>query len=96
MFISGVYAATVALLSLRSFVSAFPLATRAGQGTWNPPITAPKAGDIWTVGSTQTVTWDTKKIPPSAANRNGTLLLGYFDGPAEHENLDISKPNYPA
>ena len=91
MFVSLVYAATVALLSLRSFASAFPFVARAGQGTVNPPITAPQAGDVWTVGSTQLVTWDTDEIPPSAADSTGTLLLGYFDGHSRGENLDIGQ-----
>ena len=93
MFISPVYVATVALLSLHSFVSASPLVARAGQGAVNPHITAPKAGDVWTVGSTQLVTWDTNEIPPSAANNTGTLILGYFDGHSSGENLDMGQSN---
>lgn len=88
MFVSLAYAATVALLSLRSFVYASPLVPRAGQGVWNPHVTAPGAGDVWTVGSTQLVTWDTDDIPPSAMGRTGTLLLGYFDEGTHGENLD--------
>lgn len=91
MFTPFVYAASVALFSLRSFVYASPLVAREGQGVWNPPITAPRAGDIWTVGSTQLVTWDTNKIPPSAMNNTGTLFLGYFDGDSHGENLDTCK-----
>ena len=94
MFIPLVYTVTVALLSFRSFVFAAPLVARAGQGTWNPPITAPRAGDVWTVGSTQKVTWDTSKIPPSAENNTGILLLGYYDE-SESENLDMGKPVHP-
>jgi len=93
MFVSRVYVATVALLSLRSFASASPLVTRAVQGAWNPPVTAPKAGDVWTVRSTQLVTWNTDEISPSAANNTGSLLLGYFDGYKEGENLDIGQSN---
>jgi len=89
MFVSRVYVATVALLSLHSFVSGSPLVTRAVQGAWSPPVTAPKAGDVWTVRSTQLVSWNTDEIPPSAANNTGTLLLGYFDVNNEGENLDI-------
>lgn len=95
MFVSLVYATTVALLSLHSFVSASPLVARSGHGIWNPPITAPKAGDVWIVGSPQTVTWDTNKIPPHAANKTGTLLLGYYDGHTNSENLDTRKPDHP-
>lgn len=93
MFMSRVCVATVALLSLRSFVSASPLVARAVQGVWTPPVTAPKAGDVWTVGSTQLVSWKSDEIPPSAANNTGTLFLGYFDGYREGENLDIGQPN---
>jgi len=94
MFVSSFYIATVALLSLRSFVSASPLVARAVQGAWSPPVTAPKAGDIWTVRSTQLVSWNTDEIPPSSANNTGTLLLGYFDGYEGGENLDIGEPNF--
>jgi hypothetical protein len=85
MFLSLVYAATPALLFLHSFVYASPV---VGQGVWNPPITTPREGDVWTIGSTQLVTWSTDTIPPSAANNIGTLLLGYFDGDDRDENLD--------
>lgn len=92
MFVSPAYVVTVALLSLRSFVFASPLVTRAAQGAWTPPVTAPQAGDVWTIGSTQLVTWDTHEIPPSASNKTGILLLGYFDD-SEGENLDMGEPN---
>ena len=88
MFTPFVYAASVALLFHRSFVLATPLVARGHQVVWNPPITAPEAGDVWTVGSTQLVTWDTDEIPPSAIDNTGTLLLGYFDPDGEGENLD--------
>jgi hypothetical protein len=88
MFALFVYLAPVALLSLHSFVHSSPLVAREGQGAWNPPITAPSAGDVWPVGSTQLVTWDTHHIPPSAMNNTGTLLLGYFDGDTHGENLN--------
>ena len=91
MFAPFVYLAPVALLSLRSFVYPSPLVAREGQGAWNPPITAPSAGDVWPIGSTQLVTWDTQRIPPSAMNKTGTLLLGYFDGNTHGENLDTRK-----
>lgn len=85
------YVATVALFSLHSFAIASPLVARAGQVVWSPPITAPEAGDVWTVGSTQLVSWDTNEVPPSAANNTGTLLLGYWDDSGE--NLDVGQLN---
>jgi hypothetical protein len=88
---SLVYVATVALLSLHSFAIASPLVARAGQVVWSPPITAPEAGDVWTVGSTLLVSWDASEVPPSAANNTGTLLLGYWDDSGE--NLDIGQLN---
>lgn len=94
MFVSLVYTATVALFSLRSLVSAVPLVARAGQGAWNPPITTPREGDVWTVGSPQNVTWDTSQIPPSAVNKTGILLLGYY-GESDGENLDIGESDHP-
>jgi len=92
MFVTLVYVASVALSSLHSFVSASPLVARAAQGSWIPPVTAPKEGDVWMVGSTRLVTWDTNGIPSSAANSTGTLLLGYFDGYTASENLNTGQP----
>jgi len=94
MFVPLVYTATVALFSLRSLVSAVPLVARAGQGAWNPPITTPREGDVWTAGSPQNVTWDTSNIPPSAVNKTGMLLLGYY-GESDGENLDIGGSDHP-
>ena len=93
MFVSLVPVATVALLSLRSFVSASPLVARHRHGAYNPPITSPREGVDWEVGSTQTVTWDASHIPPFATNDTGTLLLGYLDGYSDNENLDTRKPD---
>ena len=78
MFVSPVHVATITILSPHPFVSASPLIARAGQGILNPPITAPQAGDVWTVGSIQFITPDTDGILPSAAGDTGTLL-GYLD-----------------
>lgn len=40
-----------------------------------PPITAPKAGDVWTIGSQQLVTWDTSSIV-EPTKETGLILLG--------------------
>lgn len=95
MFLSLVPVVTVALLSLRSFVSASPLVARSRHGAYNPPITSPREGDDWEVGSIQTVTWDASHIPPSAENDTGTLLLGYLNEYSDNENLDTSKSDQP-
>ena len=33
------------------------IASAAPHVVWDPPITSPKAGDIWVAGSTYNVTW---------------------------------------
>lgn len=93
MFVSLVPVTTVALLSLRSFVFASPLVARHRHGVYNPPITSPREGDDWEVGSTQTVTWDATHIPPSAVNDTGTLFLGYLNENSDNEHLDTRKPD---
>ncbi|OCH86865.1 hypothetical protein OBBRIDRAFT_796737 [Obba rivulosa] len=57
---------------------------------FSPHITEPTAGQIWPVGTNQTVTWDTSAIPAEGANQTGLLLLGYQAN--DSENLDISHP----
>lgn len=57
----------------------------------SPDITSPTVGQIWTVGSTQNVTWDTSKIPDSGKNNTGLILLGYSEAGSDSENLDISE-----
>jgi len=62
----------------------------------SPAITYPKAGTIWTAGSTQNVTWDASSIPADKANMTGLILYGQkFNN---SENLDIQDPiavNFP-
>ncbi|KAI9062012.1 hypothetical protein FKP32DRAFT_1574838 [Trametes sanguinea] len=57
-----------------------------------PHITSPKAGDVWPIGSTQSVTWDTSKIPPLAVNQTVSLYLGYINDPSGNEHLDFDHP----
>ncbi|TFY51917.1 hypothetical protein EVG20_g10782, partial [Dentipellis fragilis] len=57
-----------------------------------PHITSPTAGQVWKVGSSQNVTWDTSAIPATRQNSTGTLLLGYQDGLEGGEHLDIAHP----
>ena len=72
-----------------------PVAKRSELIVVSPPITSPRAGDMWPVGSSQIVTWDTSSIPQSGKNNTGTIVLGYNDGTGS-ENLDIGKPPRPA
>ncbi|KAI0770001.1 hypothetical protein C8Q74DRAFT_1218474 [Fomes fomentarius] len=58
----------------------------------HPPITSPAAGDVWTVGSVQTVTWDVSTIPPASAGQSGEILLGYLEDGSVDEHLDVAHP----
>ncbi len=40
-----------------------------------PPITSPNASTVWTVNTTQTVTWDTSNPPAQITNPIGTIRL---------------------
>ncbi|MFD9793626.1 hypothetical protein ACFWXK_22070 [Streptomyces sp. NPDC059070] len=50
-----------------------------------PPILSPVAGDVWPVGSTQTVTWDTSNPPQQITNPTGLIALSrrgrFVNGP---------------
>ena len=69
--------------------SATAVVPRASDIVISPPITAPEAGDVWPVGSVQTVTWDTSVIPPDAPVLTGEILLGYVEDGSTDEHLDI-------
>ncbi len=64
-------------------------AVRAADEVFSPTITAPHAGDQWTVGSIQTITWDTSSIPSANQNQSGLILLGYIEDGQIDEHLDI-------
>ncbi|KAI0720579.1 hypothetical protein C8T65DRAFT_567529 [Cerioporus squamosus] len=73
-------------------------AFRAAADVFSPAITAPHAGDKWTVDSIQTVTWDNASIPPANQNQSGLILLGYVQDGQLDEHLDIEHPlasNFP-
>ncbi len=55
------------------------------------PITAPDAGDVWPVGSVQTITWDTTTIPAGSEDATGFVLLGYLEDGSSDEHLDLRK-----
>ncbi|CDO71012.1 hypothetical protein BN946_scf184844.g16 [Trametes cinnabarina] len=83
---------------LAAFLAAASVACAAPADDFSPPITSPKAGDVWTIGSTQNVTWDTSNIPPHNVNQTGLILLGYLEDGSEDEHLDINHPlavNFP-
>lgn len=81
-----------ALLASASFVSAAPASTpKVGSPVvnivYNPMVTYPTAGVIWTVGEVHTVTWNTADIPEELKESTGTILLGFNEDGSE--NLDI-------
>jgi len=55
-----------------------------------PPITSPVAGQVWTIGSQQTVTWETDFIPSFADSQTGILDLGTIDPSTGNENLNTT------
>ncbi|KAI0269937.1 hypothetical protein BC834DRAFT_841658 [Gloeopeniophorella convolvens] len=85
------FATLLSALALAASASATPIAARNELIVVSPQVTSPTTGTIWTTGSSQTVTWDTSKIPPSGSNNTGLILLGYDDG-SSSENLDINNP----
>ncbi|KAJ8473412.1 hypothetical protein ONZ51_g7890 [Trametes cubensis] len=92
MFANKFTAIVTALVAAAAAVSAAPSIV------FSPPITSPKAGDVWPAGTTQVVTWDTTNIPPANANQTGLILLGYIEDGSEDEHLDIKNPlavNFP-
>ncbi|KAF8888351.1 hypothetical protein BD779DRAFT_1396025, partial [Infundibulicybe gibba] len=67
-----------AVLSTLSLVAAVPVTVR---DIFDPTISSPKAGDVWVVGQTVEVTWDTSNAPVDISNassvwlRKGTSVL---------------------
>lgn len=59
---------------------------------YDPPITKPQAGDVWTSGSNQTVKWDVSRIGDDGHNTTARLLLGHKDPGSLTEYLDIRNP----
>ncbi|KAI0754868.1 hypothetical protein C8Q80DRAFT_1093582 [Daedaleopsis nitida] len=71
-----------ALAAVATTVSAAALDVTA------PPITSPKAGDHWIVGSVQTVTWE---VPTASVGQNGIIFLGYVEDGSLNEHLDVGE-----
>jgi len=85
------FAFTILCVSfLVSLVHAGPLTMR---DVFSPHITSPDAKSVWPVGTTQTVTWETKDIPPDSqlTNPNGKVVLGHL-GPTGGLNLQLDNP----
>ncbi|OCH90901.1 hypothetical protein OBBRIDRAFT_792812 [Obba rivulosa] len=67
---------------------AIPMTSRE---VFDPPVTNPNADTVWTVGSTQTVTWDTSSLPPaSQLTSPGMIVLGFLT--SDSENLMLDNP----
>ncbi|KAI0820046.1 hypothetical protein BC628DRAFT_1423242 [Trametes gibbosa] len=72
-----------------ALVAAAAAVSAAPSDVIRPPITAPKAGDVWKTGSTQLVTWDTSNIV-NPTGETGVILLGTLSN--GDEDLDTSNP----
>ncbi|KAI0349584.1 hypothetical protein OH77DRAFT_1414735 [Trametes cingulata] len=74
------------------------VASAATNDVFRPQITEPKEGDVWTVGSVQTITWDTSNIPAANQNQTGLILLGFIEDGSIDEHLNTTNPlasNFP-
>ncbi|KAH9979957.1 hypothetical protein BGW80DRAFT_470016 [Lactifluus volemus] len=49
----------------------------------SPPITWPKRGVDWQIGSTQHVKWDTTQLSEDEKHKNGIIFLGMLDETGE-------------
>ncbi|KAI0632225.1 hypothetical protein C8Q77DRAFT_910051 [Trametes polyzona] len=94
MFATKFTAVFAALAAAATAVSAAPATFTGGKVeiVYRPHVIAPQAGDVWPVGSTQTITWDTSDIPEEAKNQTGLVLLGYIEDGSENEHLDVGHP----
>ncbi|KAI0628961.1 hypothetical protein C8Q77DRAFT_1040438, partial [Trametes polyzona] len=54
-----------------------------------PQIISPRAGDVWTVDSTQTISWDTTLV---TADMHGPIYLGWMGNGSLNEHLDVGHP----
>jgi hypothetical protein len=69
-----VFALFATLLSLLSSATAVPIDLYP-RDVFVPRIIAPTTGDVWTVGSTVTVEWDTSNHPKQITNPQGKVVL---------------------
>ena len=89
MKLAAVFAAAVATLASAA-PSVFNPSDIHEDVVYSPMVTAPTAGAIWAVGSTQNITWDATAIPAELANSTGLILLGYVESDSVNEHLDVS------
>ncbi|KAI0822533.1 hypothetical protein BC628DRAFT_1388967 [Trametes gibbosa] len=68
-------------------VAAAAAVSAAPSDVVRPPITSPKAGDVWTAGSTQLITWDTSSIA-NPTGETGLILLGTLKNGDEQLNAN--------
>ncbi|KAJ6517514.1 hypothetical protein C8R47DRAFT_1087494 [Mycena vitilis] len=64
--------ATLLSAAALTVVQAKPLMSR---NIFDPPVLTPTAGEVWTVGSQQNVTWDISDPPANITNTVGTIIL---------------------
>ena len=81
----AVLLSTVAL-AVSTIATPLHVAERSDLIVIAPPITQPQPGDIWPVGSTQQVCWDTSYLPPDAQDATGTIYLGFLENDSENLN----------
>ncbi|KAI0043943.1 hypothetical protein FA95DRAFT_1562764 [Auriscalpium vulgare] len=81
-----------ALLALAAAAATASPVSTVSDVVVSPAVTAPVAGAVWPVHSTQLVTWDTAHIPPAGSNNTGLVLLGHGVPGSDSENLDIDHP----
>jgi len=74
-FIIRVSTAVFILLSIRALAAPAYGDMPVERFVYDPPLTTPKKGAVWTVGSTQIVKWDLCDHPKHIANYTGQLVL---------------------
>ncbi|EMD40118.1 hypothetical protein CERSUDRAFT_81416 [Gelatoporia subvermispora B] len=87
---SMIFFTIYALLALFGSVNAIAIPVMS-RDVVDPPVTNPNAQTVWTVGSTQTVTWNTSGLPPvSELTTPGMVVLGFLT--SDSENLMLDNP----
>ncbi|KAI0628949.1 hypothetical protein C8Q77DRAFT_1066517 [Trametes polyzona] len=84
MFSTKLAAALTLLVAAASSVSAAAAAQPLG-------VITPKAGDVWKIGSTQTITWDTSSLP-AGDSTVAPIFLGFLNDGSSDEHLDVDHP----